>query len=425
MMAPVTDPREPESQPEPTPTPDAPWAAPQAAAPAAPQATPGPAAEPTSAPEPWPLLAGTPGDPFGVDPDDAPPAPPPAPRSVTLSVASVALSLLLAVGVALPLPYAIEAPGPTLDTLGSQGTDKAPLIQITGAETYPTTGQLRMVTVATSGGPGYPVTLGDVLRSWLSRSDSTVPVETLFPPEASRDDIDKEGQAQMSSSQENATVSALEELGYQVPTTMLIDETMTGTGAEGVLRKGDVIVALDGTDVVSMRDLARALDARTPGDTVQVGVERDGQRVDVPVVTREGADGTPAIGVYIDPSFDYPVTVSFSTKDIGGPSAGTMFALGIIDKLTPADEANGQVIAGTGTMDLTGTVGAISGIRQKMIGATRDGARWFLAPAGNCDEVVGHVPTGLRVVRISTLHDARLAVEAIGKDQAQDLPTCS
>ena len=61
-----------------------------------------------------------------------------------------------------------------------------------------------------------------------------------------------------------------------------------------------------------------------------------------------------------------------------------------------------------------------------MVGAHDTGARWFLAPADNCDEVVGHVPDGLRVVRISTLHDARLAVEAIGAggDAAARLPTC-
>lgn len=404
-MTPVTEPREPE----------------QPAPPSAPS------------PAPWPPLGAASDGPDGqgaaLDPFAAelPPPPPPSPAVVTRTVASVALALLLAAGTFLPVPYAIEAPGPTVDTLGSQGTgeDAEPLIRVDGAKTYPTTGELRMVTVSTSGGPGYPVLLGDVLRSWLSRADSTVPAEVLFPPSASRDDLDKEGQAQMTSSQENATVSALEELGYTVPTTLLVDGTVEGSGADGQLLKGDVLVALDGTDVGSMRDLARALDARTPGDTVEVGVTRDGARVDVPVVTREGTDGTPVLGVYLDPSFEYPIKVSFTTKDIGGPSAGTMFALGIIDKLTPEDEANGQVIAGTGTMDLTGTVGAISGIRQKMIGATRDGARWFLAPASNCDEVVGHVPDGLRVVRITTLHDARLAVEAIGKGAAQDLPTCS
>ena len=154
-------------------------------------------------------------------------------------------------------------------------------------------------------------------------------------------------------------------------------------------------------------------------------VRRHGQALDIPIVTTEKPDGGAQIGVFIDPAFDMPVDVTISIDDIGGPSAGTMFALGIIDKMTPEDEANGKDIAGTGTIDVTGEVGPIGGIRQKLAGATRDGATWFLAPAANCDEVVDHVPDGLRVVRIETLHEAREAMTAIGAGTADDLPTCT
>ncbi|WP_448630108.1 S16 family serine protease [Cellulomonas soli] len=142
-------------------------------------------------------------------------------------------------------------------------------------------------------------------------------------------------------------------------------------------------------------------------------------------MTGTSDQGRAQIGVYIDPAFDLPVDVAIKIDDIGGPSAGTMFALGIIDKLTPEDEADGQVIAGTGTMDVTGEVGPIGGIRQKMAGALRDGATWFLAPAGNCDEVVGHVPEGLHVAKVATLHEAREAITAIGAGSTDDLPTCT
>ncbi|MNW62441.1 Lon protease 1 [compost metagenome] len=111
--------------------------------------------------------------------------------------------------------------------------------------------------------------------------------------------------------------------------------------------------------------------------------------------------------------------------DIGGPSAGTMFALGIIDQLTPEDEADGNVIAGTGTMSVEGNVGPIGGIQQKLYGAERDGATWFLAPESNCDEVVGNVPEGLNVVKIATLEDARDAMVAIGAGEGASLPTCT
>ncbi len=365
-------------------------------------------------------------DPFGPLPpdDDAGFEPQPAtPRSIVLGVSMVALALLLAVAVALPLPYAITAPGPTLNTLGEH--DGKPLIEISGASTYPTTGELRLTTVSTAGGPGYPVTLAGVLRGWAAPADSVVPVETIFPPDQTQQQISDQGQAEMTSSQEDATVSALEELGYDVPTTLTVGGVVPDSGAEGVLEKGDVVTSVDGTDVTSFSALATLMDAIEPGATISLGITRDGKTQTVQVVTTDDGNGRALIGVLLDPTFDFPVRVSIQIENIGGPSAGTMFALGIIDMLTPQDEAAGKLIAGTGTMDLTGTVGPIGGIRQKMAGAERDGATWFLAPADNCSEVVGHVPDGLHVVKISTLHGARLAVDAIGAGKGDTLPTCS
>lgn len=361
--------------------------------------------------------------PFLDDDAAAPPAEVITPRAITTAVATVALSLLLAAGATVPLPYAITAPGPTVDTLGE--VDGTPLIDIEGAEVYPTSGELRLTTVSTSGGPGYPVTLGDVLRAWVSGARSAVPVEAVFAPQDTRDEIDDLNQAEMISSQENATVAALEELGYEVPTTLTVADAVEGTGADGVVQTDDVITSLDGEPMTSFSALSAAMDEVSPGETIRLGVTRGGEPYDLEVVTQDDGTGRAIIGVLIDPTFDFPVDVTIGIEDIGGPSAGTMFALGIIDRLTPEDEAVGQVIAGTGTMDLTGQVGPIGGIRQKLFGAERDGATWFLAPADNCDEVVGHVPGGLTVVRIGTLAEARAAVAAIGAGDGGDLPGCS
>jgi PDZ domain-containing protein len=192
-----------------------------------------------------------------------------------------------------------------------------------------------------------------------------------------------------------------------------------------VVRADDVITTLDGAPMTSFSVLSAAMDEVTPGDTIRLGVTRGGEPYELEVVTTDDGNGRALIGVLIDPTFDLPVDVSIQIENIGGPSAGTMFALGIIDRLTPEDEAAGQVIAGTGTMDLTGQVGPIGGIRQKLVGARRDGAAWFLAPADNCDEVVGHVPDGLTVVRIGTLEEARDAVAAIGSGDGAELQGCS
>jgi PDZ domain-containing protein len=157
---------------------------------------------------------------------------------------------------------------------------------------------------------------------------------------------------------------------------------------------------------------------------VPVVLRRGGTKQTVSVTTTRSDDGRTILG--IEPKFTFPFDVKIQIEDIGGPSAGTMFALGIIDKLTPGDLTGGQFVAGTGEISPDGTVGPIGGIAEKMVGAHDAGAHWFLAPADNCDEVVGRVPDGLRVVRISTLHDARLAVEKIGAggDAASRLPTC-
>lgn len=346
-----------------------------------------------------------------------------SPRSLVLSVSMLLTAVLLAVLVLLPTPYAVNSPGPTRDVLGEH--DGTPLIQVSGAPTYDSTGELRLTTVSSSGGPGYPSSILGVLQGWLSRSSVVQPAELVYPPHTSQEEIDQTNQREMTSSQENATVAALTELGYDVPATLAISGAVEGTDAAGKVEQGDVLTALDGTALPTYQSLADALAAVTPGDTVTLTVHRHGRDVQVPVVTSERDGGGAQIGVYIDPAFVLPVDVTISIDDIGGPSAGTMFALGIIDKMTPQDEANGVDVAGTGTMDVTGEVGPIGGIRQKLAGAHRDGATWFLAPAANCGEVVGYVPDGLRVVRVATLHEAWAAVTEIGAGQGDGLPTCT
>jgi len=121
---------------------------------------------------------------------------------------------------------------------------------------------------------------------------------------------------------------------------------------------------------------------------------------------------------------DYPFSVEISLKDVGGPSAGLMFALGIVDKLTPGSLTGGKFIAGTGTIDDSGHVGAIGGIAQKMVGARRKGATVFLSPAGNCAQARDTVPDGLRLVRVKTLSDAVEALEDLKAGRVDEVPTC-
>lgn len=362
-------------------------------------------------------------EPLPDEVDDEPTAPRSSARAVTMTVSMLASAILFAVLLVVPTAYAVSSPGPTRDVLGEQ--DGKPLISISGAPTYPSTGELHLTTVSSTGGPGFPSTPMRVLSGWLSPWSVVQPREVQFPQEETREQIDEENTQAMVSSQENASVAALTELGYEVPATLTVAGTVEGSNAAGVVEKGDIILELNGTKLPDYQSLLDGLAKVEAGDTITLTVRRNGVEKDLEIVTGTKDDGSAMIGVYIDPTFDTPVDVTISIDGIGGPSAGTMFALGIIDKMTEEDEANGVVIAGTGTMDVSGEVGAIGGIRQKLEGARRDGATWFLAPESNCGEVVGHVPDGLRVVSVSTLHEAREAMTAIGAGTGASLPTCT
>lgn len=350
-----------------------------------------------------------------------------APRTVTTVIAGT-LTLGLSVGMLLVTPpYAIQRPGPTLDTLGD--IDEVPLIAVEDAESYPAQGELRLTTVSVIGGPGYPATAGDVLRSWLDSGHTVLPREALFDESETREDVSQRSAAAMTSSQTNATVAALEYLGYDVPTRLVVNSVAQDGAAAGVIEPEDVIVDISTpqageVELSNFADLAGALAVTPPGESVEVGVERGDQEERLELETGDDGEGGSLLGVLIAPDIDVPIAIDFAIENVGGPSAGLMLSLGIVDLLSPGDLTGGEHVAGTGTMSLDGQIGTIGGIRQKLVGAHRDGARWFLAPAGNCDETIGYEPDGLRVIPVESLAGAVEIVEAIGAGDTETLPTC-
>ena len=251
-----------------------------------------------------------------------------------------------------------------------------------------------------------------------------MPREYVFGTPEQADQVSQQAQTDWISSQESATVAALEELGQPVPAVISVAAVPEGSKATGHLQKGDIIVAIDGTDIETYADLSDAMHAKSPGDPVTVTVVREGARVDETFATGDDGDGNAIMGIYVDPKFTLPIDVTVSIDKVGGPSAGMMFSLGIMDKLTKADELNGAKVAGTGTITASGDVGPIGGIRMKMWGAHDAGSKFFLAPIENCDEVVGNIPDGLSVFSVDTLDDAYNAIVAIGKGDTASLPTC-
>jgi Lon-like protease len=341
-------------------------------------------------------------------------------RSLTLSIAGLATLIAIAVAVLVPVPYVILLPGPTLNTLGSDSSGQ-PLISISGHSTYPTTGHLNMVTVGLHGGPGVRLTIFQALRGWLSPSNSVVPEAELFPPGQTAQQTQAQDTEQMASSQEMATAAALSVLHIGYQTQVEVMRTVPGYPASTVLKAGDVIEAVDGKPVTGQTGLASLVTAHPAGTVLQLTVLRAGKTLTLPVASKNSG-GTPIIGVQVQEQFKFPFTVKISVGNIGGPSAGMMFALGIIDKLSPVNLTGGKFIAGTGEITQTGQVQPIGGIQQKMVAARAAGATVFLTPAGNCANTAGAVPAGLRIVKVSTLSQAVSDLEAI--KAAKPVPSC-
>jgi Lon-like protease len=332
--------------------------------------------------------------------------------------------VVMVVGSVVHLPYAVMSPGPTQNTLGTSGNQDKPIIAISGLPTYPTDGALRFTTVRVEGGPGFPVDAWDILQAWIDPARDVLPVDQVFDPQVTQEQVAEENAIQMEGSQEEATAVALRAIGKQVPTHVAIAGITDSSKAKGLLEVGDRLDSIDAEPVDTTQTLRDELQKKKPGESVSMTVTRAGKKQTVDVPTVAGQGGRTALGVILSLDHDFPATVTIDAGAIGGPSAGLMFSLGIYDKLTPGPLAGGHQVAGTGTIDDDGRVGPIGGIRQKLAGARSDGAEFFLAPADNCTEVVGHVPDGLDVFKVGTFDDARTAVEAIAKGRTGSLPRC-
>jgi PDZ domain-containing protein len=358
----------------------------------------------------------------------------PEPRRVRMGgVVGWAVFGILVIGglivATVPAPYVVEQPGPVFNTLGDVtiGDEQVPLIEIPDETTYPTSGSLDMLTVTVSGNRENLPNWLEVGAAWLDPSKAVVPVDEVYPEGVSQEQSNEQGRIDMENSQKEAIAAALTELGHEFPSTVTVIETQPGLPSDGVLEAGDVVLSVNGDTFADVTGLRAEIAENGVEHPASIVLDRAGQERTVQITPVFAEDGqTPVIGVFVGGDYEFPFDVRIQLENVGGPSAGMMFALGIIDKLSPGELNGGQQVAGTGTISGGGEVGAIGGIRQKMWGAVRAGADWFLAPAGNCDEVVGHVPSGLSVFAVATLDDALTALGTIAADgDTTSLPTCT
>jgi PDZ domain-containing protein len=331
-------------------------------------------------------------------------------RVVTLITGAVLLLALLVGGSQLPVPYAELGPGPTLDTLGVDQSGQQ-IIRLTNREPSKTTGHLNLTTVSVRD----RLDLLGAMRGWLDPERAVVPREEIFPPGQTQQQTDAKNTQDFVTSQNSAELAAL---AYLDKTKVVVSQVAADSPSRGKLAAKDTITKVQGTPVGDVTDLGKVLGGTAPGTTVTVDYVRNGRPGTAEITTAKGTDedGKPravlGVGVSLESIAPFMVKITLDDR-IGGPSAGLMFALGILDKVGPANLTGGRFIAGTGTIDVTGEVGPIGGIPLKLIAARDKGATAFLVPSGNCAEASRRPPAGLTLIKVDTLAGAVQALEAL------------
>jgi PDZ domain-containing protein len=359
-------------------------------------------------------------------------------RTATMLASTLMLIALLCAGVFIPVPYAEMSPGPTVNTLGDH--DGEPVLQITGRKTYEASGHLNMTTVRVTSAD-YKMNLVEAVYGWLAHDNKIVPHDTLYPDGKTEEQSTQENAEEFSQSQESAKVAALKALDIPVKSWVVVSTVVKDSPAEGRLHAGDVIKSVDGTAVKQPADVAELVTKRKPGEDVtftvvpakeQAAAEKERRTATATknvTITTAASDDTgekrAIVGISAGTDHTFPFDIDIKLADVGGPSAGLMFALGIYDKLTPGDLTGGAFVAGTGTIDDAGKVGPIGGIEMKTVGARGRGARYFLTPADNCAAAAKDTPDGLTLVKVNTIADALGALKDIRTGDTADLPSCT
>ncbi|WP_022871833.1 YlbL family protein [Nesterenkonia alba] len=358
----------------------------------------------------------------------------PGPLRLAVQLVSGVVVLLGAFGALfLPAPYLMESPGPTFDTTGEierEDGEELPVITVSGADTYPTEGQLALTTVYVSGAPTSTVSGFEALSGWISPTVDLTPHELVYPSGTTEQEVRERNEAAMTSSQELAFAAALDQQGIDYAVTLFVagfTEEAEAAGVADQLRVDDQILAAAGEEITGIEGLRSAVN-EAAGEPIELTVLRDGEELTVEVPTYQEADGEYYVGILLGSEFDFPYGIDIRlSENVGGPSAGLMFALGIIDTMTEESLTGGEHWAGTGTVDPDGTVGPIGGIPQKIVGARDEGAEYFLAPRQNCGELEGRRVDGLDVYGVDDVDEAVSVVEAVrdgDTEYLEQLPAC-
>ncbi len=335
-------------------------------------------------------------------------------RTAVLAAGSLLLAVLGVLGAVVPVPYVAQIPGPVYDTLGEQ--DGRPLITIEGADRDDASGQLDITTIWVSSGG---VSLVRAVQGWFDDETIVLPEESVYPPDRTVEETRKANREAFLTSEEAATSAALTHLGH--PVKVVVRGLAEDSPSAEVLQEGDAVEAVDGRRTPDLDTLTEVLTGIPPESEVEVEYSRQGRAGTATVTTAEAADRKGSLlGISVREMPSAPFDVDIQIDKVGGPSAGLMLTLGIIELAGGEDLTGGASVAGTGTIDQQGNVGRIGGIQLKAISVEESGADLFLVPAENCAELLGAGEPGVPTARVEDLDDALAALEALREGRAPE-----
>lgn len=343
-------------------------------------------------------------------------------RNLVVIVSSILFVALAGLLVAVPVNFVTWRPGSATNVLGEG--DDGPVLEISGAETHETTGELLMTTVSASRVDSR-VSFPEALFAHLATNSDAMPREVVYPPGRSSKEVRDGGVAAMDTSRDNAAVAALRAAGQQVAEMPMVDTVNLSGPSEESLKPGDLIESIDGKSVTSHDQIPEGIRKRSVGEPVVFKVIRDGAEETITVVTESGQDSKPVVGITLATGYLYAPEVNYNIdSSVVGPSAGLVFALAIYDQLTPGDLLGGTVVGGTGEIDAAGEVSKIGGVHAKIASAEKAGAEVFLLPEENCSDVAD-AGEDIRLVPVSSLRDAIAALQVIKEGHnAEEVPSC-
>ncbi|WP_166984989.1 YlbL family protein [Canibacter zhoujuaniae] len=331
-------------------------------------------------------------------------------RKIYWAAGVVVFAVLAAVT---PVDYVVERPGIVLNTLGelNSGEPNAKhmdFVQVKDAADAANTGAFNLVAVNSFGNPSSKPTLASLIPALLDPAQDIVPMSQIYPENTNFDDYLQQQQAAMTSAQQTAAVAALNYLGANIPVKFEVAGFFDNSKFIDLLKEGDQILTVNGKPVTSAEQISQIINSSKQANT-KVEVLRAGEKLSVTAETVE-VEGRKLIGIFTKTNFDAPEEVAYAIEDIGGPSAGAVFALAVLDKKLPEDLTHGHNITVTGTVDTAGTIGAIGGLKQKIYAAQRKGSDLMLFPVTNCRDLPQDLPAGITLRAVKNLDEALTAI---------------